>query len=352
MTTAAAIEANPADMEITAIVVNYCTSELTLKCVDALASERQWLPGLKVVVVDGNSPDKSSIKLSNALEADNFRDWVTFFPLSFNGGFGWANNQAMLRLLGNQNPPAFIYLVNPDALPETRALLRLSEVLLSDSSIAAAGSQLLGVEGNALGSAFRFPSISSEFFRGAGTPLLERLVGVPSAVIESNIQTEADWVTGASVLLRVAALKQTGLFDDGFFLYFEEVDLMRRMRDSGWKIVFVPASRVVHIGGASTGIADGTKAKAPLPDYWFRSRRRYFSRSYGIASSWFASLAWMIGYGIWQLRVALKLGRAHAHAPGELRSLLRSGIWPDRRDKCAGIARIGDAPGALPLWTK
>ena len=77
-------------------------------------------------------------------------------------------------------------------------------------------------------------------------------------------------------MLRAEALRETGLFDDGFFLYYEEVELMHRLHGAGWTIRHVPQSRVVHIEGASTGVGAAT-VEEPLPAYWYQSRRRYFA---------------------------------------------------------------------------
>jgi GT2 family glycosyltransferase len=70
--------------------------------------------------------------------------------------------------------------------------------------------------------------------------------------------------------------EQVGLFDEGFFLYFEEVDLALRAARAGWESWYVPAARVVHEAGASTGATGGRELERRMPRYWFESRRRYF----------------------------------------------------------------------------
>ena len=74
---------------------------------------------------------------------------------------------------------------------------------------------------------------------------------------------EVDWTTGASVMFRSEALGQTGLFDEGFFLYHEELELMWRLRRAGWTIAFEPRSRVRHVGGVTTGMGSQHSA-APV----------------------------------------------------------------------------------------
>lgn len=340
------------DDRVTAIIVNYRTPDMSLQCLDALAGERARLPGLSVILVDGGSGDGSADRLAAGLATSPHRHWVTLLPLAFNGGFGWANNQGIRRALQQPEPAAFVYLVNPDAIIEPGALVALVAAIRREPKAASAGSQLIASQGWAVGSAFAFPTVAGEFFRGANTPLLERLAGVKPGVIEADEPTEAEWVTGASVLFRAEALRECGLFDEGFFLYFEEVELMHRLAAAGWKALHVPASRVRHIGGAATGVVDGSSEKARLPDYWFRSRRRYFARTRGPIGARLSALAWIAGYGIWRMRELVGLGRMSAHAPGEFRDLIRNGIGTTALDRDAAIPRWDGPLDELPAWAR
>jgi len=337
---------------VTVVIVNYRTPELSLSCLAALSRERAAVPGLRAILVDGGSGDGSGERLAAAVAAPAFADWVTFLPLAMNGGFGWANNQAIRRALAGDAPPDYLHLLNPDAEVEPGALTRLVAALEAQPDAGSAGSLLLDHDGRRLGSAFRFPTITREFLRGAGTPLLDRLLRVAPITVEANddVIVEADWVTGASVLLRAAALRACGLFDEGFFLYFEEVELMHRLHAAGWRALFVPASRVRHIGGAATGVVDGASAQRKLPDYWFRSRRRFFARAYGPSAARASGLAWIAGKAVWDFRCRIGLGRAHAHAPGEREALIRNGLSASDTDRRSAVAAWDSAAGRLPAW--
>jgi len=337
---------------VTVVIVNYRTPELSLSCLAALSRERAAVPGLRAILVDGGSGDGSGERLAAAVAAPAFADWVTFLPLAMNGGFGWANNQAIRRALAGDAPPDYLHLLNPDAEVEPGALTRLVAALEARPDAGSAGSLLLDHDGRRLGSAFRFPTITREFLRGAGTPLLDRLLRVAPITVEADddVIVEADWVTGASVLLRAAALRACGLFDEGFFLYFEEVELMHRLHAAGWRALFVPASRVRHIGGAATGVVDGASAQRKLPDYWFRSRRRFFARAYGPGRARLSALAWLAGFGIWRLREIAGLGRNSAHAPGEWRDLIRNGLGVVGFDREAAVGRWDGPVDRPPAW--
>jgi GT2 family glycosyltransferase len=258
----------------------------------------------------------------------------------------------MLRLMQSSRPPEFIHLLNPDAVIEPGAVSKLLALLQSRPRVAAAGSQLLECDGRLAGSAFRFPTIAREFLRGSNTAALGRLLGIAETVIESDRAIPAEWVTGASVMFRTEALRETGLFDDGFFLYFEEIELMWRLRRSGWDIWYEPGSRVRHIGGAATGIASGGEAaRAPRPGYWFQSRRRLFALLYGANRARLAGLAWLLGNLFWRLRRAIGSGNPDRDVPGERKALLAHGLSPDARDLTPAVVAWDSPPGQPPAWS-
>jgi N-acetylglucosaminyl-diphospho-decaprenol L-rhamnosyltransferase len=334
------------DADVTVVTVNYRTPDLTMECLASLRGERKALPKLKVVIVDGCSEDGSAEKLASAIDVAEYHDWVTFLPLSINGGFGWANNQAVLSLAGQGKAPEFVHFLNPDAQASPGAVTALVREFRAHFGCGAAGSQLIDGDGKPVASAFRFPSIGRELISGAQSEALGRVLGIKSSVVQSTEAVEADWVTGASVMFRFDALHDCGLFDDGFFLYFDEVELLHRLRSDGWTVRHVPASRVVHLEGSSTGIAEGA-ARRSLPAYWYNSRRRYFTLANGAASAFWASVALFAGRSLGQLKSIIR--RAPPRGP-LARDLVRHGILPTRQDRCHSAPRIGDAPGMPPFW--
>ena len=125
------------------IIVNYRTPDLTKVCLSALQSERRSFSHLRVLVVDGGSADGSAHELSDAIAGPEFRDWVELLALPINGGFGWANNQAMQRLMASSEQPRYIHLLNPDAQIEPGAIRQLADYLEDHPQVGAVGSQLL-----------------------------------------------------------------------------------------------------------------------------------------------------------------------------------------------------------------
>jgi GT2 family glycosyltransferase len=166
-----------------------------------------------------------------------------------------------------------------------------------------AGSYIHGVDGEPHLTAFRFPSLMSEFTESLRlslvAPLLDRYrVQMPLP----QHDTVLDWVAGCSMLIRRTVFDAIGLFDEGFFLYFEETDFCRRSAAAGFATAYVPASRVAHVGSASTGSTNWKR----YPSYWFESRRRYFRKQHGEPYFWGATAARLAAGSLWRLRCALR----------------------------------------------
>lgn len=336
---------------VAVVIVNYRTPELALRCVAALSKERQSLPDLRAVVVDGGSGDGSADLLRSGLADPAFAGWTELLALPINGGFGYANNQALLRLLRASPAPQFIHLLNPDAVIEPGAVQALLQEMRLAPRLAACGSQLLDENGTVLGAAFRFPSPLREFARGLRTSGLSRRLGIDDLMIEATAPLDCDWVTGASVMLRSAALRETGLFDDGFFLYFEEVELMWRLRRAGWKIRHATASRVMHVGGAATGVGKDTQHRfRRLPEYWHQSRARFFVLCYGPARALLANIMWLAGHALWLLRATLQSRRDLI--PHEGRDHIRIALLHRVRNRQHSIVPWNQAPGMEAAWMR
>ena len=331
-----------------AVIVNYRTPEMTLDCIAALAKERTLLPNLRAVIVDGGSNDGSADKIRAGIAGHN---WIELLAMDFNGGFGWANNQGMLHLLQGADPPDFIHLLNPDAVITPGAVSALRDFLGTHPKCAAAGSQLLNDDGSEAGSAFRFPSVTREFFRGAQMNRVGRALGLGEGILRPKTAAPVDWVTGASVMLRSEALCQVGLFDTGFFLYYEEVELMYRLKRARWQVWFVPGSRVMHVGGVATGMANAElHERASIPDYMFASRRRFFTRAYGPKVARGATLAWLAGNRLLRTAKGFGLLKSRPVADAERTGMLRYGAAASKADRSSAVTRCDDPLNVLPAW--
>lgn len=95
-------------------------------------------------------------------------------------------------------------------------------------------------------------------------------------------------------------LREIGMLDEKYFLYFEEVDYCLRAARAGWECWYEPASRVVHLVAQSTGVTYGPNK--PLPSYWFDSRRRYFLKNHGRMYMFAVDCVWFAGRFLWEVR--------------------------------------------------
>lgn len=337
---------------LSVVIVNYRTPDLAIACMQSLAAARNAFPGLQVVLVDGGSGDGSAVTLAAAVAVEGRQDWIEFVALPLNGGFAYANNQALLALAGQGPLPEYVALINPDARVLAGALEAMAEVLDHQPGCGAVGGLLVGDDGETQSSAFHFPSLRGEFCRGARTGFVERLLRQPPSRIEPAQAGPVPWVTGAAVMFRTAALQQSGLFDDGFFLYFEETELMYRLRGKGWSIWHEPRARVVHEGGAATQIRDpktGAPYRKPMPRYWYEARRRYFALVGGQGYALAAGLAWLCGNLFWRLR------RTITRAPDggtqrAIRDMIAYGLWAPRCDSRSAAQLFSARAGQAPSW--
>lgn len=337
---------------IAVVMVNFRTADLALAALATLEGERAAEPGLRAILVDGGSGDGSADRIADALRTSPLGDWVEPLPLPINGGFGWANNQAIQHLLQGPHPPDYIHLLNPDTQGMPGAVSRLADALDAHPRCAAAGGLLLEPDGSASGSAFAFPSVGREVVRGGRMAILERLFARGKLVSFGETAEEVEWATGASVMIRAEALREVGLFDTGFFLYFEEVELMWRMRAAGWSIRHEPASRVMHVGGASTGVNGSRPAalRPKLPPYWYASRRRFFGLTGSRSRAAAASLGWLAGHGLLMARKLMGGAGQHPVVAHDARALLSHGLLPSARDRTPAVTRWDDPPGTPPAW--
>ena len=315
-------------MKLLTVIVNYKTPEMTLASMEATLRELQCVAGAwKITVVDNDSQDGSFEKLWQVVAAQqqaNQPGWerVEVIAASSNGGYGAGNNIAIRRALYSEDPPEYIYALNSDAFPEKHALTHLLDYLDCHPQVGIVGSYIHGDAGQPHTTAFRFPSIGSEFEGAIRLGVISRLLKnyiVPLGVPECT--RPVDWVAGASMMLRRQVIEDVGLFDETFFLYFEETDLCRRALSAGWSTVYVRESTVMHIGSATTGM----KRWKTIPEYWFDSRRYYFLKNHGGVYFWTATSARLLGEGLWQIRRRIQ-GKEDSSPPGQIGQLVRHSI--------------------------
>jgi hypothetical protein len=321
------------------VILNYRTPEMSLRSLDAAYRAMEGIAG-EIVVVDNGSDDGSCEVISAGIEARGWAEGtrVRFAASGRNGGFGAGNNFGMGLGLSDGSKPDYVYILNSDAFPEPGAINVLLAHLERTPAAGMAGSYIRGEDDVPHVTAFRFPSMASEFEGAVRTGIVSRLLRrsiVPLPMPETP--AAVDWVAGASVLMRQEMLDQIGGFDERFFLYFEETDLCGRAEGAGWQVWYLPQSRVVHVGSVSTGMKGWTRT----PGYWFDSRLYYFTKNHGRFYALMATLARVMGAAIWRVRVAIS-SKELGEPPHFLRDLISHGIASVLRRQSDGGPGAGD----------
>lgn len=310
-------------MKLCAIILNYRTALLTERAIDAALVALEPIGDAALVVVDNDSRDGSFERLAAYAAEPSRAGRVRVVQTGHNGGFGYGNNFAIREALASADPPEYVYILNSDAFPAPDAIEALVTVLDRDRGIGIAGSYIHGVDGEPHETAFRFPTIAGELEDAMKLGVVSRLLAssrVPLAMPE--VTGDVDWLAGASMMIRASVLDAVGLFDETFFLYFEETDLCRRVRLSGARVVYVRESRVAHVGSASTGMKTSMRR---MPTYWLDSRAHYFAKNHGPLYLAGANAARLVGGASFRVRSVLQR-KENPDPPHLLRDLLRHAL--------------------------
>jgi N-acetylglucosaminyl-diphospho-decaprenol L-rhamnosyltransferase len=321
-------------VKVIVVTVNYGAARHVLNMLDALMPQIASIEGgAEAWVVDNQSPDDSVQVLRVELAKRNYQSRVRCIESPVNGGFGAGNNIAIRQALALPSPPEFIHLMNPDAVPSPHCVQTQLEFLEKHPAVGLVGGELRGVDGSLFVTAFRYPTALAEFERYAGLGVVSRVLQSHRIAFGQLDQAcPVDWVSGANMMIRRSAIERVGLFDENFFLYFEEVDLCRRMKAAGFPVYFVPNASVTHLSGATTGVGDPRRR---LPKYWFQSRCHYYRKAAGDVGLFAANAAAVCGLTIRRLREFVS--RSDCYSPGLLRDLLRYSALP-LQASCAASA--------------
>ncbi|MCA9654607.1 MAG: glycosyltransferase family 2 protein [Myxococcales bacterium] len=289
-------------MKVASVTVNYKTADLALRALEHVLDDIVPLGG-RSIVVDNDSQDGSYEKIAAAVRERGWDEHVDVLASGRNAGFGAGNNLAFRHAMSWDDPPEYFYLLNPDAYPDRGTVEHMVRFMEDHPRVGQAGTKVRHPGGELRLSAFRFPSVWSELEQGLHLGLASRLLDRWKVVPEAPEQTgEVDWVSGASVILRRAMLDEIGLFDENFFLYFEETDLAMRAKRAGWSTYYVVEATAEHIGQVSTGIKDTKKRR---PRYWFESRAYYLRKNHGRAALLAANTAFAGAYLLHEIRKKL-----------------------------------------------
>jgi GT2 family glycosyltransferase len=269
-----------APVDCSVIIVNYRTETVLAECLASLHCSG-GAESCEVIVVD------NSATLAQVGFWERF-PWVRFVENRRNLGFARASNQGLHLARGRH-----LLLLNPDTVVRTGSVGTLIQYLDAHPDVGAVGPRLLNQDGTLQYSCRRFPRWHTIFFGRYAflTRLLPRNTVSRSYLYldwDHESVAEVDWLTGACLMVRREVLGNVGPLDEGYFLFVEDMDWCRRIRDAAWKIAYVPDAIVTHHIGASRG-------PTPARLVWARhqSMFRYLRKHFG--SPWPLEAAFGVG---------------------------------------------------------
>ena len=255
---------------LSVVVANYNTKDLLRACLVSMG-ERLRDPQYDIMVVDNASADGSVEMLRSEFPG------VRVFALENNRGFSTANNIALREARGR-----YCMILNSDTEIVAGALERMCDYMDANPEVGVLGPQLLNTDGSIQLSCRRFPSYRTALFHRYS--LLTRLFP-RNRYSAQYLMTDAghsrtmdvDWVSGACLLARREALDRAGLLDEGFFMYAEDVDWCYRIKQAGWRVVYLPDAQVRHHIGCSTRSLPFRMTYARHRSMW-RFYRKHYSK--------------------------------------------------------------------------
>lgn len=318
------------NVDLSVIIVNWNTSDLLQRCLESLYGRGSKVDAkvggpartglsFEVVVVDNASTDGSA-----AMVAERFPQ-TRLQENRANVGFTRANNQGITSSNGR-----YVLLLNSDAEIVGDALETIVTYLDTHSEVGVVGPLLLNSDGSVQSSRRRFPTLATGFVES--TVLQEYLPrsGLLSRFYVDDIAPDSahrvDWVVGACFAVRRAAIEQVGIMDEGFFMYFEEVDWCWRMKKAGWQVAFLPAAQVIHHYGKSS--------ERDLPHrhiYFNDSKVKFYRKHFGLRAALLLRSFLLASYLFQFLREGLKFVVGHKRPLRKdrlvlLAKVLRSGL--------------------------
>jgi GT2 family glycosyltransferase len=316
-------------VDLTIVIVSWNVRDLLRRCLQSIASQALRRPNecvwelgqrsVEIIVIDNASVDGSPEMLRAEFPG------IRLIANDENRGFTAANNQGLALSQGR-----YLLLLNPDTEVQQGALEVMLGTMDDHPKVGGLGPRLLYPDGTPQPSRRRFPTFATALVEStvvqewwADNRILRRYY---MADIPEDALQPVDWVVGACLLVRREAYQQVGGLDEEFFMYSEELDWCRRLKDAGWELVYQPKATIIH--------HEGQSSQQVVPDrhiHFQTSKVRYFRKHHGTFQAetlrWFLlatylyqvareGFKWLVGH-----KRPLRAERIRAY-----RQVLRSGL--------------------------
>jgi GT2 family glycosyltransferase len=253
-------------MDLSVIIVSFNAKDFLEQCLNSVRTAVEKIES-EIIVVDNNSADGSAEMVKRLFPG------IRLIANQYNSGFSAANNQGI-----NKSSGQFILLLNPDTIVEKDTFLKCIDFMNSHPDAGAAGVRMLNGDGKFLPESKRaFPTARTSFFKTFGlsylfprSPIINRYYLPQINLMETSL-TEV--ISGAFMFMRREALNKSGLLDEDFFMYGEDIDMSYRLMQTGYRNYYYPDAGIVHFKGRSTA-HDGYKDIL----YFYKAMRIYIRK--------------------------------------------------------------------------
>jgi GT2 family glycosyltransferase len=300
-------------VDVSFCVVNTSGRELLMRCLDAIAAEREAVERPSEVLVLDNASDDGS---ADAVRARG--EELELIALDERIGKACADSTLMRGARGR-----FCLLLNEDSELLPGAAAALLGALEADPGAACAVAALRRPDGAPQASAWRFPGVRVAL---AGALLVGRRYAVQS---RGSVTRRVDWGQSCALLVRREAAAQVDFLDPAFFVYSDEVDFQKRLADASWHTLYVPAARAIHHEQLSTGALPVARIIALA-----RERDRYMRKHHGRAAA--AVVRWLTACAYWERALAATV--LPGHDPARYRAHAAAALHPEHGDGLAEAA--------------
>ena len=307
------------EFDLSVVTVSWNVRDLLRSCLQSVQSNCGDLK-MEMIVVDSASSDGSAEMVRQEFP------WVKLIASDENLGFPRANNLGIAAASGRH-----LMLLNPDTIVLGDALPTMVDYLDLNLSVGCVGPQLLNTDGSVQSSRRRFPTLLTGLFEStwlqpkAPARLLTHYYALD---LPDNEQNDVDWVTGACMMVPQRVADIVGPLDEAYFMYSEELDWCRRIKDAGWRVVYLPSAQVIHHSGKSS-----EQAITARHVHFQQAKLRYFRKYHGRLATGLLRVSLLANY-VWQLSTEsfkALLGHKRPLRRQRIRSywqVIRSGLPP------------------------
>ena len=283
------------------IILSWNVRDLLRRCLSSLPLSDL---DVEIIAVDAASADGSAEMVRAEFPG------VKLITSPENLGYTRGNNLGLRTAVGR-----YLLILNPDTEIVGEAITQMLAYMDAHPRVGVLGPQLLNLDHTIQSTRRRFPSLATGFFEStwfqplAPRSLLDRYF---ARDLTDNAAGEVDWVVGAALLVRREAYEQVGGFDEGFFMYSEEMDWCRRMKAAGWQVIYFPAARILHHEAKSS-------AQVPAATHirFNTSKVRYFRKYHGALAA--ETLRWFL-LGSFAFQLVLEFAKGLVGHEREMRA--------------------------------